>query len=445
MNLLRSMESALDRTDQLHGPLYYLFVAFMIFLGAHWVGVDQIDVSFGSLTKNVGLFSSVNWLITFVILFPFFVFIACYAASNNVTLWSDLAEKRLVTGPDGAEASSQALADAWSAKLKRSNLVVLAFLFISILIAFTDYKDTAGGPLWNCSLGIGPQASMNPNSLFHAPVDWATAPIVNGLCEDHKLIYTIVSFALYYLLVVSLAFYLIFLYYITCIFVYVYRLSKRVPGGTRLVYRPETMRSALGPLVEATMVSILLGLAVCALMRSHSAYLRSDDATLVGFMTHDVDRIAKLLKLDLVLGSQSASPPQPDTRAQVFLNYQEITAPKGVTVIPLFATILFNAMVSAFVLFDAVRNALVYTREKASDAAWRAKVNLTESETLAASKQSNFGALTALVTPYGPGYVLGGLFMLLSIVTSSFLVFLVSAVVVFGYRILFRIVFKTEK
>jgi len=146
MNILKSMETTLDRANQYHWMLYYLLVAFFIFLAARWFHIDSSYVNAITPPKKIGLYSSVNWAITFIILFPFFVFLACSTASNNLALWHDLAGNRIVTGPEGIRTTSDSLLSTWAERLKTSNIVVIAFVAISAITAMTDYWDSAGGP-----------------------------------------------------------------------------------------------------------------------------------------------------------------------------------------------------------------------------------------------------------------------------------------------------------
>lgn len=247
---------------------------------------------------------------------------------------------------------------------------------------------------------------------------------------------------LYFLLIVSLGFYLVFLYYLTSIFVFIQSTSKRRPDGYRLVYRPATLNLSLSTLVESTMATVILGLAVCALMQAHAAYLQTADPSIVSFLTHDIGRIAKVLKLDALTGLEVAAPIPPSSDAAHFLEYQRQTAAKVMTVLPLAATILLSAAVSAYALFDAVGNSMAYCREKASDPKWLDEVGLTDEERKSIQSDTRLGALRAIVTPYGPGYLIGAFLLIISIITANFFVFLVSVVVIVAYRIIIKSIIK---
>ena len=191
------------------------------------------------------------------------------------------------------------------------------------------------------------------------------------------------------------------------------------------------------------MATVILGLAVCALMQAHAAYLQTADSSIVSFLTHDIGRIAKALKIDALTGLELAAAPNSSTGASQFLEYQRQTAGKVMTVLPLAATILLSAAVSAYALFDAVGNSMAYCREKASDANWLVEVGLTDEERQSIHSDTRIGAVLAIVTPYGPGYILGAFLLIISIITANFFVFLISVAVIVAYRIIIKAILKT--
>jgi hypothetical protein len=169
-------------------------------------------------------------------------------------------------------------------------------------------------------------------------------------------------------------------------------------------------------------------------MQAHYAYLRSPDPDTIAFLTSDIQRLTN--EIGSLFGSfagQRAPPASLD-----YLEYQRAVVSKGLTVIPLVVTIILCGIVGFLSLYDATSSALVYTRERVGEIAWREKVGISDGERKSVEKTSEFAAFVAIIPQYGLVYLAVCGLLLLSIVLSSFFVFLCSAGVVFMYRLASR-------
>jgi len=425
MNICASAERYVIAREPLPWLLYYLCLAFFLFLVAHWLDLSNASYTNATYSKKVGLFWSVSWILTFLVFYPMFVFLAIRGARSIRGVWQDAINWRLITGPDGAPKDLARLLEEWDASLKASNGVAIAFIVICIAIAGTDWYHTAAAPLMNCTL-----AYPDPAARFNAPIDWSTIRIVQGTCSASRLQLVILVSLLYALLVASLAFYLIYLYYSAVAFGFLAKASSR-SGESRLVYRPKELMAAIAPAVENLMLCVVMGLAVCAVMQAHAAYLQSSASDTVRFLTGDVQRLAT----DAVALLGFGKPVEDPAGSETYLHYQRTVFSKGITVVPLVVTVLVVGIAGIFLLYDAVRNALLYTQDKMNDPAWMDRVGFDEQDRSAVAATSHISAFVAMIPGYAFVYLAVCAMLVLSVILSSFFIFVCSAVVVFMYQL----------
>jgi hypothetical protein len=423
VNICGTSERYLAARQPLPWLLYYLFVSFCLFLGASWLDVSDASFDRAEFHKKIGLYWSVNWTITFLLLYPVFLFFAIRGARAIRGFWHDAAAWQLVTGPDGAKKSVSFL-DDWDSALAKCNIVATLFIVICIAIGSTDFYKTAAGPLLTCAISFTDSASH-----FSAPIDWSTIPIFQHACAGRQLSLLTLSSLLYVLMVVSLTFYLIFLFYSAYVFDFLAKVSRR-DGESRLVFRSKQLQSALAPAIENLMMCVVLGLSVCALMQAHFAYLRSIQPDPVAFLTSDMERLAS--QIGSYIGGGGA---QETTGSRVFLAYQQNVVSKGLVLIPLVVTIIGCGIAGIAQLFDSIRNSLFYTQDKLQDQVWTKRVGISEQEKSAIQTMSHFSAFMAIMPPYGLVYLVICALLILSILLSSFFIFLCSAAVIFMHRL----------
>jgi hypothetical protein len=425
VNICGISERYLAARQPLPWLLYYLFVSFCMFLGASWLNVSDASFDNADFHKKIGLYWSVNWTITFLLLYPVFLFFAIRGTRAIRGFWHDATAWQLVTGPEGKTKGPTNFIDEWESALAKCNIVATLFIVICIAIGSTDFYKTAAGPLLTCAISY-----TNPASNFSAPIDWSTIPIFKtNACEGHQPSLLALSSLLYVLMVVSLTFYLIFLFYSAYVFDFLAKVSRR-DGESRLVFRPKQLQSALAPTIENLMMCVVLGLSVCALMQAHFAYLRSIEPDPVAFLTSDIERLATPISKYFDWGNAQAR-----TGSQDFLAYQQKVVSKGLVLIPLVVTIIGCGIAGIAQLFDSIRNSLFYTQEKLQDHAWTKRVGISEQEKSAIRTMSHFSAFMAIMPPYGLVYLVICALLILSIVLSSFFIFLCSAAVIFMHRL----------
>lgn len=440
MNVFGKAEHFLQTRVPLNWVLYYLLTSFALFLVGHLLGIGSVQYSEGSYRKEIGLWWSVNWTITFLILYPFFCYVATSGAANIRQFWADAGDSFLVTGRDGAPKSGNVLQQEWTEWLRRSSKIAYAFALICIAIGTTDFMSTAGRPLYACKIAF-PGSSPE---LSTAPIDWATIlTVINqNQCTEYRLFLLLDAGALYVLLVLSLIFFLNYLYYSGFVFGFLSKVAQR-SGESRLILRLPELSARLAPVIENLMLCVVLGLAVCALMRAHYEYLQSMAPNAVQFLTGDVSRIAGDLK-DLFSGtspSNTGAPPAPKYYA-----YQQMYVAKGLTVWPLVATILVVGLVGLGQLYTAIQNALLYFHQKTrADSKWINKINMDPEQAKKLNEMTAMQILIAIASPYLFVYLVVCALLILSIITSSMLIFIASALVVLAYRFVFdRLLAKSK-
>jgi hypothetical protein len=442
MNVFGKAERWLDSRTPLNWVLYYLFVSFALFLVADWVGFSSAQYLEGSFVKELGLWWSVNWTVTFLILYPLFCYLATSGATGIRQFWLDAGDSKLVTGENGAAKTGAALHAEWVGWLGKSNKVAYAFILICILIGVTDFRATALKPLLACKLAF---PDTNKKDLA-APIDWTTIPIVTdtaGSCLQDRVWLLLEAGALYTLLAVSLMFFLNYLYYSGIVFGFLAKVARR-SGETRLVLRVPELSARLAPVIENLMMCVVLGLSVCALMRGHYAYLQSPAHDAVEFLTSDIHRLLPA-SIESFLGATAADDPAAAS-APLYFKYQSLRVAKGVVVWPLAATVILIGIVGLLQLYAAIQNAWTYfDRKSKEDPEWSGKVGLSAKETNALKAMAPFQVFLTVVSPYLYVYVIACGLLILSIIKSSMLIFLVSAVFVFAYRGIFSALVAKRK
>lgn len=425
MNLLGGSERYLARRNALHGLLYYLFISFTLFLVAYWTSIANSDYTEAAFKKKIGLYWSINWTLTFLLIYPIFIFVAINATKDIRTFWRDLADWQIVTGNDGAKKASDALLVEWNNWLRPGNIVTILFSVISIAIIVTDFIKTAAEPILHCAISF-----PKTTPPFNAPIDWATIRVVLGTCQNAKAEIFISVLLLHILMLGSLIFYLAFLYYSATVFNFLLNVSRR-DGDGRLIFRKKQLRDAVAPIIENLMICVVLGLSVCALMQAHYAYLRSSAADPIAFLTSDVEKLKS--GITWLLGQSDGTQYSPEFGRE-FLEYQRAVISKGLNVIPLVVTILLVGLSGIIPLYSSVRNSLLYTLEKSRDIEWCRRVGLEEIDIVDLDGTNVFSAFWGIFSPYAPIYLLICAFLVLSIIMSSVLIFLASAVVVLMFR-----------
>jgi hypothetical protein len=278
--------------------------------------------------------------------------------------------------------------------------------------------------------------------LSTAPIDWTTILTLatnRAQCTEYRAYLFIDATALYVLLVVSLIVFLNYLYYSGFALGFLAQAARR-RGPSRLILRLPELSARLAPVIENLMICVILGLAVCALMRAHYEYLQSTAPNAVQFLTSDVDRLAGDLR-DFFSGTDKPDPA--GKLAPNYFAYQQLHVAKGLTVWPLAATIILVGLVGLGQLYAAIQSALLYLQQKSDeDPKWILTVNLKATEVAKIKKMTAMQILIAIASPYLFIYLIVCALLILSIITSSMLIFIASALVVVAYRYVYIMLIK---
>jgi len=331
------------------GPLLLgggsMTIAFLLLLVSQMLDLHSIKLPESG--KEVGFMYAPNWCVVYTVLFPFYLVLFAILTERAKNLFINLAERRVIVGPEGETVPEATLFAAWRAALKKVSILLWLMLLI---IAFQTSQEWLKTCLWPYTRGTEVVA-----------LDWSTAATrIPALSQSMSIAFSGVA---YVYMAVALYVYLAILVYAAALCYFLNTVATST-GEFRMIARDGMLGEQLSFIGNVIYWSVILGLGAGFMMRLQAAYLASDH----------------LFVTDLLFNDVWTSLGRPPARAGVSSgNIPSYWT--GLVEMIFTALILFACCVYLYLTFE---NARKYYHDSIGSAPWRKKMEVEY------SKENNF-------------------------------------------------------
>jgi hypothetical protein len=360
--------------------------------------VHLVSINIDGITKQVGFAAAPNWVIVYLLLYPTFVGLFLFCAQIFEKSIQNLCDDHVISGPNGTRINAHRILELWHHQRTRYARVIMFLFVVTIIQGYLQWALNCAVPLLT-------------GSTEGAVLDWATVPAVLNWSPSRTNLVIIFSFIAYSYMIIALCIFLFSLFYCVQMMMFVHYISIR-GGDFRLIYRQREIGRELGIVFRASLLLIILGIFAALLMSIQSHFLRSDSDHILSFMFSDFAIVwrwlsSTLMQLPLIEGPGTATIGDLATRSNI-------------TFMTSVAVTIYSVFCLAGILFPlhlAMENARSYVQEKADDADWRKRVDLTETDVRAIIKDMENGSY---VTKFTSDLKHAGIVLALSVVIAIF-------------------------
>ena len=344
----RSLAGLIEEIASRQGPLILsleaMTVAFLLSLLSIFCGLGWLEVDFDlNQKKEVGFIFAPNWTIVYLVLFPLYLSVFSVLTSRCRRTLMDFCDGRILTGPNGAPISHQAILAAWDSALKGVSSVM--WLVLALVVVQT--------------VGQWIYASLVPLMTGKSDVvDWGTLAAVH---PDKANWWATLFFAsvAYIYMGVALFIYLAILIYAAAFAAFLNSLSDH-SGQFRLVARSQIFRQRLSEIVTSTYVCVIFGIGAAIAMRMQAEYLQSGYTLITDLWFSDVIAAFRWL-----FGGAAVAQP-----AQV------LHIPSKWTSFAELMVTLFILFIVVYLIYSAFDKARLFYLEHIDSADWRRRMKI---------------------------------------------------------------------
>lgn len=261
------------------------------FIRAPWIDVATKEfATCASVGKQVGLWTSPNWSVVYLILFPIYLILISILARNVRRTISECVDSGMLARADGSKPDEFDIHDELDRELAANNKLFYALILVVIAVAAGGWWTSAGQPLLEFN-------------LRGQTVNWATIIIVCGLenLQYEVFVYTVFAYAW-----MGLALFV----YLACLilgFIYASFISRLTAGAVHVGGGPSSYyvvisgrRRFLRHLRDVLLTYFLaccFGLLAGYAMRLQATYLFASEESLGSFWFQDALLILRELGL----------------------------------------------------------------------------------------------------------------------------------------------------
>jgi len=245
-----------------------------------FVGIDQFTVpgtlaenkAVAAISKQLGIWSALNWPVIYLVLFPLFLVCSSRQASQIRNMIADLTDFRVFVFSDGRIVDRAYVSHLLDGELQRASPTFVFLIFAVIVVSLGGWVMACAIPLFNFELS-------------GQVVDWSTGAIVLGWrsLKYPLLVYTFIAYAwMGFALFVYLS--CLFLGYVHSSFLHKFAAGQYEieTARSRLLSR-EALSIALRGIAYNFFVACFLGLVAAFFMRLEVAYLISDKTSIIDY------------------------------------------------------------------------------------------------------------------------------------------------------------------
>jgi hypothetical protein len=265
-----------------------LIGGFLLCLMSTWAGIGNlplIEVVSGT-SKNLGFWSSPNWYVTFLVLFPLFMLFFAFQVQQCDLIRENFADAMVITGPNGVRVATSDLNDEWQVYLARRSIILWALLAVVVLQTISDWWGSCGHALYY-------------NKLGNETRDWSTAVLLahrDDTTATH-VYWGILAFSgfAYLYMGTALFLYLSAVIYSVSFALFLHGISTST-GDRRLVFKHRELCTNLETFFNNIYGAIFMGLCAALFMRLEVGYLTSSAKNMEEFLFQDIPIVSTLLK-----------------------------------------------------------------------------------------------------------------------------------------------------
>jgi hypothetical protein len=249
-----------------------MFAGFVLCVLAAVAGIGQFDVQVGTIHKEVGFWSALDWSTTCLILFPLFMVLFALQIDHCALMCRNFGEFRIVTGSDGAPVTEGQLTAAWRTQLQAASKTLWLLLLAAVIYSTSEWWMSCGKALLLGRLD-GSES-----------IDWSTGVLYMAKPEDRwpKFGFSILAYIYHGLATFS---YLSGLFYSLTFALFLHQISTR-SGPFRIVFKREFWEYLSG-FYRNFYWAIIIGLYAAFLVRLQAEYLPSSAPNITAFLTQD--------------------------------------------------------------------------------------------------------------------------------------------------------------